>query len=261
MRLDYGTQLSPCPISLSIGTIRKPTLKDIATISFEKFNFFEVFTKISPNTYYEKIAINKDYWNSLSDVEKENVTMYSIIKNDESVLNIYLDMLNFFFEEKVIFKEGFFIILQENADENNLTPEMVRGVIQEKTFSQIINFIQQICGIYQSDAESVENLKFKNEKAKRLYLKMLKAQKEQKKQAKNDINLSIPNIISAVANKHPSLNLCSIWDLTIFQLLDSFNRLQANTMYEIDSTRVSVWGDEKKTFDAALWYKNIYDKK
>ena len=28
----------------------------------------------------------------------------------------------------------------------------------------------------------VENLKFKNEKAKRLYLKMLKAQKEQKKQ-------------------------------------------------------------------------------
>ena len=120
MRLDYGTQLSPCPISLSIGTIRKPTLKDIATISFEKFNFFEVFTKISPNTYYDKIAINKDYWNSLSDVEKESVTMYSIIKNVESVLNIYLDMLNFFFEEKVIFKEGFFIILKENADENNL---------------------------------------------------------------------------------------------------------------------------------------------
>ena len=90
---------------------------------------------------------------------------------------------------------------------------------------------------------------------------MLKAQKEQKKQAKNDINLSIPNIISAVASKHPSLNLTSIWDLTIFQLLDSFSRLQANTVYEIDSTRVSVWGDEKKTFDPALWYKNIYDKK
>ena len=43
--------------------------------------------------------------------------------------------------------------------------------------------------------------------------------------------------------------------------MDAFNRLQRNTMYDIDSTRVSVWGDEKKTFDVSLWYKNEYDKK
>ena len=261
MRLDYGTQLSPCPISLSIGTIRKPTLKDIATISFEKFNFFEVFTKMTPNTYYEKVSLNNSFWNSLSEDERDEVGMYTVIMNDERVQNIYIDVLNFFFVEKVVYKEGFFVVLKENADEDKLTPEMVRGVIQEKTFSQVMDIIQQICGIQSSEDEPIENLKFKNAKAKRLYLKMLKAQKEQKKQAKNDINLSIPNIISAVASKHPSLNLTSIWDLTIFQLLDSFSRLQANTVYDIDSTRVSVWGDEKKTFDAALWYKNIYDKK
>ena len=261
MRLDYGTQLSPCPISLSIGTIRKPTLKDIATISFEKFMLFEVFTKLSPSAYYEKISSSNSYWDSLSEDEKDEATMYKVIMNDERVRNIYIDVLNFFFVEKVIYKEGFFVILQENADENKLIPEMVRGVIQESTFSQVLNIIQQICGIESAEDESIENLKFKNAKAKRLYLRMLKAQKEQKKQAKNDINLSIPNIISAVASKHPSLNLTSIWDLTIFQLLDRFSRLQANTVYEIDSTRVSVWGDEKKTFDPALWYKNIYDKK
>ena len=45
----------------------------------------------------------------------------------------------------------------------------------------------------------------------------------------------------------------------MFQLLDAFNRMQMNSMYEIESTRVSVWGDEKKTFDASLWYKNNYD--
>ena len=261
MRLDYGTQLSPCPISLSIGTIRKPTLKDIATISFEKFNFFEVFTKMTPSTYYEKVSLNNSFWNSLSEEDRDEVSMYTVIMNDERVQNIYIDVLNFFFVEKVVYKEGFFVVLKENADEDKLTPEMVRGVIQEKTFSQVMDIIQQICGIKSSEDEPIENLKFKNAKAKRLYLKMLKAQKEQKKQAKNDINLSIPNIISAVASKHPSLNLTSIWDLTIFQLLDSFSRLQANTVYDIDSTRVSVWGDEKKTFDAALWYKNIYDKK
>lgn len=261
MRLDYGTQLSPCPISLSIGTIKKPTLKDIATISFEKFNFFEVFTKMSPSTYYSKISLNNSFWDSLNEDEKEEISMYSVIVNDERVRNIYIDVLNFFFIEKVVYKEGFFVVLKDNADENNIVPDVIRGVIQEKTFSQVLDIIQQICGIQSQEDEHIENLKFKNAKAKRLYLKMLKAQKEQKKQAKSDINLSIPNIISAVANKHPSLNPSTIWDLTIFQLIDSFSRLQANTVYEIDSTRVSVWGDEKKTFDAALWYKNIYDKK
>ena len=91
--------------------------------------------------------------------------------------------------------------------------------------------------------------------------KILKEKKQEKKKNKLDKNMTIPNIISALSNKHPSLNYTNIWDLTIFQLLDSFNRIQANSVYEIDSTRVSVWGDEKKTFDASLWYKNEYDKK
>ena len=38
-------------------------------------------------------------------------------------------------------------------------------------------------------------------------------------------------------------------------------RLQVNKVYDIDARRVSVWGDEKKTFNIALWYKNEYDKK
>ena len=94
MRLDYGTQLSPCPISLSIGTIRKPTLKDIATISFEKFMLFEVFTKLSPSAYYEKISSSNSYWDSLSEDEKDETTMYKVIMNDERVRNIYIDVLN-----------------------------------------------------------------------------------------------------------------------------------------------------------------------
>ena len=104
-------------------------------------------------------------------------------------------------------------------------------------------------------------MKFKNNLAKKLMQKMLKAQKEEKKRKKADINMSLPNIISAVSSRHPSINLINVWELTIFQLFDVFGRLQANAMFEIDCKRVSTWGDEKKTFDAALWYKNQYDKK
>ena len=259
MRLDYGTQINPLPIKLSIGTLRKPTLKDISDITFDKFNFYEVFTKMTPQTYYEKIVGESSIWDKLSDSQKENATIYQMLLQDKRLKEIYLELLNFFIVEDVIFEGDFFIILKEGYSlDEPLTQEMVSGVIQETTFPQIMELIQQVCCIY-DNSEKTDNLKFKNNLARKLYEKMLKGQKESKKKSKNDLNLSIPNIISSVANKHPSINYVNIWDLTIFQLLDCFNRLQANAIYDIDSARVSTWGDEKKTFDAALWYKNIYD--
>ena len=266
MRLDYGTQLSPAPIKLSIGTLKKPTLREIADtendMSFEKFNFFQVFLKMTPEKYFGSIFPNDSIWNSLDEDAKDDMTMYSVILQDEKARDIFLDIFNFFFLEKVIFKEGFFILLRPDVgNTTKINPEDIRGVIKENSFLQVINIIQQILGINDPEDEPIENLKFKNEKARRNYLKMLKGQKKRRAAAKNDINLSIPNIISSVASRHPSVNLINIWDYTVFQLLDSFNRLQANAYYDIDASRVSTWGDEKKTFDAALWYKNTYDKK
>lgn len=266
MRLDYGTQLSPAPIKLSIGTLRKPTLREITDttndMSFEKFNFFQVFLKMTPEKYYGSISLNNPLWSSLSEDAKDDMNMYDVVLKDEKVRSIYLEILNFFFLEKVIFKEGFFVLIKKDVENvENISQDDVCGAIQEKSFLQIINLIQQILGINDPEDEPLDNLKFKNEKARKNYLKILKGQKEKRAAAKGDINLSIPNIISSVASRHPSINLINIWDYTVFQLLDSFNRLQANAYYDIDASRVSTWGDEKKTFDAALWYKNTYDKK
>jgi len=266
MRLDYGTQLSPSPIKLSVGTLRKPTLREIANtladMSFEKFNFFQVFLKMTPDKYYGSISTDNTMWESLDEDTKDEMTMYSVILQDEKARNIYLDIFNFFFLEKVIFTEGFFVLLKNDVEDiEKINPKDICGVVKENSFLQILNIIQQILGINEPEDEPLDNLKFKNEKAKKNYLKILKGQKEKRAAAKNDINLSIPNIISSVASRHPSINLINIWDYTVFQLLDSFNRLQANAFYDIDAARVSAWGDEKKTFDAALWYKNTYDKK
>ena len=258
MKLDYGTQLSPLPIKLSIGTLRKPTLRDIAEMGFDKFNFYELFSKITPQLYYEKICGKSDEWNKLSDKEKDELSMYKIILSDVKLQKIYLELFNFFIVEKTIFSDGFFIVLKDGYEDGApLNKESIRGVIQENTFPQIVGIIQQVCCIYDSDSE--EGVKYKNNVARDIYKKILKGQKKNQKSKKNDINLSIPNIISSVSSRHPSINYLNVWDLTIFQLIDSFNRLKTNAIYEIDSARVSTWGDEKKTFDAALWYKNIYD--
>lgn len=264
MRLDYGTQLSPVPITLSIGTLRKPTLKEISQITFDRFSFYEFFLKLSPETYYTKLRKENDgeaYWGSLTEEEQDKITIYNIIEEDEKIRSTYVEIFNFFFVETVIYQEGFFILLKDEvANPEKIKREQVRGAIAKDNFPQVMSLLQQICCIY-NEEESLDDMKFKNNLARKLMEKMLKAKKKEQETKKSDLNLTIPNIISSLANKHPSLNYVNIWDLTIFQLLDAFNRTQANSMYDIDSTRVSVWGDEKKTFDVSLWYKNNYDKK
>lgn len=266
MRLDYGTQLSPVPITLSIGTLRKPTLKEISQITFDRFSFYEFFLKLSPEIYYTKLRKENDgeaFWDSLTEEERDKITIYNIIEEDDKIRSTYVEIFNFFFVETVIYQEGFFILLKENTAIDNpdkIKREQVRGAIAKDNFSQVMSLLQQICCIY-NEEESLDDMKFKNNLARKLMEKMLKAKKKEQETKKSDLNLTIPNIISSLANKHPSLNYVNIWDLTIFQLLDAFNRTQANSMYDIDSTRVSVWGDEKKTFDVSLWYKNNYDKK
>ena len=261
MRLEYETQISPYPIILSIGTLRKPTLQEIfdtsSGMSFERFCYYELFLKMSPQTFYTDIKgeEGKEYWNSLTVDEQNNMSIYDILLTDEQLQNIYVEIFNFFFVETVVFKEDLFILL--NNANGGLQKENIRGVIHADTFDSVLDIIQQICCI--DDKKSDEDLKFKNNIAKKLYERMQKAQQKQKK--KKDINLTIPNIISSVSVKHQSLNYSNIWNLTIFQLLDNFNRLQVNAMYDIDALRVSVWGDEKKTFNPALWYKNHYETK
>ena len=222
--------------------------------------------KLSPETYYTKLRKENDgeaFWDSLTEEEQDKITIYNSIEEDEKIRSTYVEIFNFFFVETVIYQEGFFILLKENTAIDNpdkIKREQIRGAIAKDNFSQVMSLLQQICCIY-NEEESLDDMKFKNNLARKLMEKMLKAKKKEQETKKSDLNLTIPNIISSLANKHPSLNYVNIWDLTIFQLLDAFNRTQANSMYDIDSTRVSVWGDEKKTFDVSLWYKNNYDKK
>lgn len=262
MRFDYGTMLSPEPILLSIGgRLTKPTLRQIARITFSRFNLYEMFLKCTPKDYYTKVLQEggKELWNAIPDEQKQTLTMYDLILNQEHLQTLYSEIFEFFFGDHVTFLEGFFVLFEGDFEQGTEIPlENIRGVISDKTFPQVLEAIQQVCCIYDKE-DAVEEQRFKNAFARKLFEKMQKAAKEQAAQKKADLNLTIPNIISSVSSRHPSINPINVWDLTVFQLLDQFARLQGDAMYEIDKTRVSVWGDEKKQFDPARWYKNNYD--
>lgn len=266
MKLDYGTLLSPFPIPLSIGTIKKPRLRDIADpsttgMTFDKYLSYQVFLKMKPDIFYTEIKKNDggmEYWESLSDEQKSKISLLDIMATDESFRDVMLEVLQFFMVEKVVFLEGYVLLLNNTPDDlDNLKPEDIKGVLNSDTLAELIDILQQICCM-KSEDEELKREQFKNDLAWKMYQKMLKGRKEREKI--NDINLTLPNLISAISVKHHSYNLLNIWDLTVFQLLDTFNRLQVDSVYRINTISVSVWGDEKKKFDIALWYRNEFDK-
>ena len=258
MILDYGTQISFEPIKLAVGTIKKPTLREISKISFAKFQLFESILRLEPQDFFENDKIDnsiKEFWNKLTDEEKSKVTTYTILLIDEQIAILFTEAFDFFFEEDVSFEENIFILRKQGE---------IVGYVDENIFMPVVETIQQICGIYEMKRSDLGKITFKNKGAEKLYERLLKGKKkfkkQQEKEKKNNKDYTLPNIISAVANRHPSLNYTNIFDITVFQLLDAFQRIYNNEVQDISARSVSVWGDEKKKFDGGLWHKNIYDK-
>lgn len=263
--LSYWDLLNPEPISFPFGTLRKPTLSEIASISMDKYLLYEILARGDVRLIREMFfGGHKDESGEASqDGDGDTTSVYELILQNESVRNLYTEVLNFFIVEEVIFYDGYFVILTGlPEDMTKLSSEFVRGAIGEESFPQLLAYIQQICCMYEREEEPIEQQKFKSKLAEKLYRKMRKASEEQeKRKAKlHQKEYSLANIISAVSNFHPSLSPIQIWKLTKFQLVDSFNRLQSNAIYNITWTRTAVWGDEKNQFDSALWYKNNHDK-
>lgn len=261
IELDYGTRLSPDPIKLSIGTLIKPKLRDISKVTFDTYSYYESLAKLTPKSYYNAVRKNMggiEYWESLSLGERNNLKLFDIIVKEAELKSSYLEMFNFFFVENVVIYEDLFIVLKEGIKEisSQSNAEDVQGIITKENFNDIIFVIQQICCI--EDKSNNEKLKFKNNLAKELFFKMQKAVEKQKIERKEDKNFELPNLISAVSNSHPTIDPINVWDLTVYQLMDSFNRLQTNRMLDMQATSVSVWGDKKNAFNPALWYKNQF---
>jgi hypothetical protein len=272
--------LSPYPIKLSIGTLIKPTLKQIFDpvdgIGYEQYRNYEAFTKLTPKLFYTKMDGEEGLaiWESFTDAQKSQVKMFNVIKSNEQLLHDYLDLFNFFFMEHVSFEGGFFVWSNRELDfsnEDESFEDAITGVINTpEMFEQVIEAIQQVCCAYsksESDEADESGLKFKNELAKQMYEKMHKTQKSEGEDETENANIdseklknfNLPNIISAVSNNHLTISPINVWDLTVFQLLDAFHRKRATNKQTIDSLRVAVWGDEENVYDPNVWLANEYE--
>lgn len=239
MKLSYFDLISPCPIHVSgVGDIFSPTLRRIAQIGAETYNFYLSLLLADEKTLFSDDAMTDFLKNALAFFFKEEIFYYS----DERCFIVTNNAVSVITDIEAL------------SGGRKLSDTDIVGVITGDNFSQICDLILQLNNIKRRD-EDIS--KVKNKKALDILKKIQKGRAERQKNKKADKNMEIANIISAVANRHPSLNMINIWDLTIYQLWDAFARLSNNSIYDIQSMSVAAWGDKDNHFDAAAWFKRI----
>ena len=275
IKLDYFTLLSPDPIFINgVGNIKSPTLRDISKLEYKcnTYNFYVNLFLLTIDNYFEefenenslmshypqelktKMLSLKSEYDSLSEEGKKNITFFNFLVNDDVLKLRVVDALNFFIVENVVFNEehNMFVTYDKKLDDDDSSK--IIGTIYSQNYADVIDIILQRLNI-KNDKANEEKLKVKNKIAEKLLAKMKKASSQQKKQS--DKKMTLANLISALSSHHENLNIVNIWDITVYQLYDQFNRTRLNDSYNILSTGVSVFGDKENKFDEMMWLSLI----
>lgn len=133
----------------------------------------------------------------------------------------------------------------------------VDGVINAKNWTLVCDVCLQ-CAYIDPPKEKKEH-KYKDERTRKkfeeFYRKKAEYEKNQRGGKKADPDYELANIISALATYHDSLNMANIWDLTVYQVHDTFNRQRIKQVNDISDFNYSVWGGkDHKTDD---WFKKM----
>lgn len=245
MKINYFDLLSPSPIKIeNAGSIISPKLRDISDITINTYKFYLSILLTDVESYFSFIG-QKELFQKLADEEKKQFNIFDLLICNKNFAITLQNSLNFFFVENVEFNaETKYYDVYGN--DNSV------GHITEENYLDICDIIFQLNGIKRKNEDV---LKPKNKKASEILKKIQKGRKEKEKIKFIDKDMELGNIISAVANFHPSLNEYNIWNLTVYQLWDSFYKLINNNIYTIQSTSVAVWGDKDKQFNINEWYK------
>ena len=254
IKLDYFDCISPLPLELTnVGKIKSPKLIDVAEISYYTYSLYIAYLKMTPEEYFE--IYHKDEEIDFNYIL--NLTKFDLVKNDDRFRIVIQSALNFFFENSFEYypEYGAFLSFTEKNNE-----EIPTGIINNDNYAQVVEVILQRVHITPDENEVDDINKIKNKRGRKIYEKMMKRRKKFKKAKANNPDLTLANIIAAVATRSSNLNWINIWDITVFHLFDEFERLQINDQYNIASTQVAAWGDKDKKFKFGLWSKNIYEK-
>jgi len=239
--LDLSLKLlSGMPIKIdNLCTLFPTTLKKIAETGVTIYN-----------QYLSILCLETEDIKKLYDIKEDIspfdfITTYSYHNNEYE--KIVIEAFEFFIKEPVRFnRQGFFYLgeldSQKYIDQNNY--ELFRKVIRKQN---CLDYLEE------------EKALVADEKTREILEKMKKAE-EMVRKIKNGNqdgeSLSLFDLVSILAGHGNNLNLSNIWDLTMFQFNDAFNRMKMLEEYTVNIQSLLHGADSKK-IELVHWMSKI----
>ena len=242
MKLSYFEKISPTPFYMKeVGMIRKHTLKEISLITYEVYQIFLSIFLITPYSFYESKKMLSDYLD-LSLDERSCLSIFDLLLSDHNYRDLMLEAIDFFFIETPNYNEkNKTIVLQD--DQNHIS-----GFISSENWESICDAVSQLNNV----EKEMDSSMIKSKKALKILEKIQKGRKRNAKSNAPNPDLDIGNVVSVLAS-YTSLNYITIWDITVYQLWDMFERFRISEIYGVKKINTSVWGDKKNQFD--IWQR------
>jgi len=211
---------------------KQPKLRNIKDIGLQVYYAYISFLLVSVEEYL--ISIKRE--DLIPFFKQHNLTMFDIYRDNPYERQFFIEALSFFIDGKIEFRNGKFLLNNKN-------------IITKENYQRIIEIIGEINCLKVNKQQEL----YANEKARKIAEKIQQAKRKRSSVQSKD-SVSLPDIISAVASRKESLNLLNIWDLTIYQLYDHYNRLIAEDEFDIYAMNYAYWGGE---FKAKHWSKQL----
>ena len=248
IKLDYLTLLSSEPVRVvNIGSVKPIKLKDVRLLGYDNYNI-----------YVSILNLDKDQFLKFFKIQDKNISQkdyFDIIFDEQSLREMYLHIFSFFMVEKieVDLKKRRYLVYYDDFTKKK---KIIIGLINKDSFDVLRNIILQLNYCLNNKAEiekpagkhTAELLK-KQKKYHELNIKINK---------KDDLNFSLPNIISKLCTYSNNVNLINIWDYTVFQVFDQFFALNNRRSIDMANQSYSIWGGDYKI---PQWFENSFNNK
>lgn len=195
-----------------IGYVKCPTLRDIRKITYNMFLYYLSIISCNVEEFLDTNPVSEDSKNNLS--TNDNNSFFLLLLKESPVL--LLGLISLFVDDEVVFDKDALKFCIFKVDGETKTQV---GYIGSDNFDFFREQLQYILGI--KFFEEKEQ-KFKNKLAQKMYEKLQKHTKEQKK--KSDDNYSLDNMVRKYCTHNKvGINILNVWDLTYYQFVQMFN--------------------------------------
>ena len=248
--------ISPNGIYVSgVGNIHSPYMKDIFRIGYESYKFYVGLLLMQPKDFFKMKSMeagsDDNIFDFLSDEDKKKFTSFSVLTGTEKDRDELRLALSIFISGTLDWDERFKAFLVNKIETDGKVS--VDGVISNETFSKVCSVCLSLIGV--KAKEKIEDLKFKNESARKFYERFQEKKEKAEAQKSRDPDFELPNMISVICAYHSSLNYSNIASLTVYQVQDTFSRMIRKKQMDMRDMNYSVWGG--KDYDPKKWIERM----